>query len=65
MEYELSVQSLQLYFLGIPFDVSHYNVLLSVYLQNHHSFSPLEILEDMKSNGIEPNQVCMKFSLEN
>jgi hypothetical protein len=43
--------------LGVHFDVSHYNMLLSVYLQNHHSFSPLEILEEMKTGAVEPNQV--------
>ena len=50
-------------FLGIQFDVSHYNVLLSVYLQNHHTFSPLEILEEMKKNNVEPNQVCLTGKL--
>jgi hypothetical protein len=36
-------------------------VLLSVYLQNYHSFSPVEILEEMKSGGVEPNQVGIQI----
>ncbi|CAB3985562.1 Leucine-rich PPR motif-containing, mitochondrial [Paramuricea clavata] len=49
---------------GIHFDVSHYNVLLSVYLQNYHSFSPVEILEEMKSGGVEPNQTTLVLFIQ-
>ncbi|KAL3266917.1 hypothetical protein HHI36_011067 [Cryptolaemus montrouzieri] len=43
--------------LNIPMDVSHYNALLRVYLENEHSFSPVEFLAEMKEKGIEPNRV--------
>ena len=49
---------------GIQFDVSHYNVLLTVYLQNHHSFSPLEILEEMKTGAVEPNQTTLVLFIQ-
>ncbi|XP_030763676.1 leucine-rich PPR motif-containing protein, mitochondrial [Sitophilus oryzae] len=43
--------------LNVPMDVSHYNALLRVYLENEHPFSPTEFLSDMESKGIEPNRV--------
>ncbi|XP_063242318.1 leucine-rich PPR motif-containing protein, mitochondrial [Bacillus rossius redtenbacheri] len=43
--------------LGVPMDVSHYNALLRVYLENEHKFSPTEFLADMEKKGIEPNRV--------
>ncbi|KAK9870349.1 hypothetical protein WA026_006434 [Henosepilachna vigintioctopunctata] len=43
--------------LNIPMDVSHYNALLRVYLENEHSFSPVEFLAEMKEKGVEPNRV--------
>lgn len=42
--------------LNIPMDISHYNALLRVYLENEHSFSPSEFLADLESKGIEPNR---------
>lgn len=38
-------------------DVSHYNALLRVYLENEHPFSPTEFLAEMDARGIEPNRV--------
>lgn len=38
-------------------DISHYNALLRVYLENEHPFSPTEFLTDLESKGIEPNRV--------
>lgn len=38
-------------------DVSHFNALLRVYLDNEHPFSPTEFLADLKAKGIEPNRV--------
>lgn len=38
-------------------DVSHYNALLRVYLENEHSFSPTEFLSNLEAKGIEPNRV--------
>ncbi|XP_050307850.1 leucine-rich PPR motif-containing protein, mitochondrial isoform X2 [Anthonomus grandis grandis] len=43
--------------INVPMDVSHYNALLRVYLENEHPFSPTDFLSDMESKGIEPNRV--------
>ncbi|KAK8734064.1 hypothetical protein OTU49_005996 [Cherax quadricarinatus] len=43
--------------LHIPLDISHYNTLLRVYLENEHKFSPTKFLADLEKNGIEPNRV--------
>ncbi|XP_053691599.1 leucine-rich PPR motif-containing protein, mitochondrial [Sabethes cyaneus] len=43
--------------LNVPMDISHYNALLRVYLDNEHSFSPTEFLADLKAKGVEPNRV--------
>ena len=37
-----------------------YNALLSVYIQNNHKFSPLEVLEQMQQHDLEPNRVRRK-----
>ncbi|KAG9484422.1 hypothetical protein GDO78_010025 [Eleutherodactylus coqui] len=41
--------------LGVEFNVSHYNVLLEVYLQNEHVFSPTEFLAKMEEANMEPD----------
>lgn len=38
-------------------DISHYNALLRVYLENEHKFNPTEFLQDLTSKGVEPNRV--------
>lgn len=38
-------------------DISHYNALLRVYLENEHKFSPAEFLQDLEKKGVEPNRV--------
>ncbi|XP_054261805.1 leucine-rich PPR motif-containing protein, mitochondrial isoform X2 [Macrosteles quadrilineatus] len=43
--------------IGVPLDISHYNALLKVYLENEHKFSPTEFLARLDENGIEPNRV--------
>lgn len=43
--------------LHVPMDVSHYNALLRVYLENEHTFSPTDFLSEMESIGVEPNRV--------
>ncbi|XP_050728830.1 leucine-rich PPR motif-containing protein, mitochondrial-like [Eriocheir sinensis] len=43
--------------LGVPLDISHYNTLLRVYLENNHKFSPTEFLAQLERNGVEPNRV--------
>ncbi|CAH2267569.1 jg11858 [Pararge aegeria aegeria] len=42
---------------GIPMDVSHYNALLRVYIENEHPFSPAKFLEEMEKKGLQPNRV--------
>ena len=34
-----------------------YNALLSVYIQNQYDFKPLDILDQMHQNNVEPNRV--------
>ncbi|XP_058057678.1 leucine-rich PPR motif-containing protein, mitochondrial [Anopheles bellator] len=46
--------------LNVAMDVSHYNALLRVYLDNEHPFSPTEFLAELQSNGIEPNRVTFQ-----
>ncbi|RZF34823.1 hypothetical protein LSTR_LSTR011210 [Laodelphax striatellus] len=46
--------------LGIPMDISHYNALLRVYLENEHNFSPVEFLSELEHKGIEPNRVTFQ-----
>uniref|UniRef100_A0A6B2E5A6 Putative bicoid mrna stability factor n=1 Tax=Phlebotomus kandelakii TaxID=1109342 RepID=A0A6B2E5A6_9DIPT len=43
--------------LNVPMDISHYNALLRVYLENEHPFSPTEFLSDLEGKGVEPNRV--------
>lgn len=42
---------------GVPMDISHYNTLLRVYLENNHKFSPTEFLAQLERSGVEPNRV--------
>ncbi|XP_059841699.1 leucine-rich PPR motif-containing protein, mitochondrial isoform X1 [Hypanus sabinus] len=46
--------------LGGVYDVSHYNALLKVYLQNEHKFSPTEFLAKMESANVQPNRVTFQ-----
>ncbi|XP_019715884.1 leucine-rich PPR motif-containing protein, mitochondrial [Hippocampus comes] len=43
--------------LGAQYDVSHYNALLKVYLQNEFKFSPTDFLAKMESANVLPNRV--------
>ncbi|XP_037957314.1 leucine-rich PPR motif-containing protein, mitochondrial [Teleopsis dalmanni] len=43
--------------LNVPMDISHYNALLRVYLENEHQFSPTDFLSEIESKNIEPNRV--------
>ncbi|XP_020656183.3 leucine-rich PPR motif-containing protein, mitochondrial isoform X3 [Pogona vitticeps] len=43
--------------LGITYDISHYNALLKVYLENEHEFSPTEFLKKIEEANIQPNRV--------
>ncbi|XP_049868249.1 leucine-rich PPR motif-containing protein, mitochondrial [Pectinophora gossypiella] len=42
---------------GVPMDISHYNALLRVYLENEHPFSPAKFLEELELKGLQPNRV--------
>ncbi|XP_063530687.1 leucine-rich PPR motif-containing protein, mitochondrial [Cydia strobilella] len=42
---------------GIPMDISHYNALLRVYIENEHPFSPAQFLEELEKKGLQPNRV--------
>lgn len=46
--------------LSVAMDVSHYNALLRVYLENEHEFSPTDFLADLQTKGIEPNRVTFQ-----
>lgn len=39
------------------YDVSHYNALLKVYLQNEFKFSPTDFLAKMEAANVQPNRV--------
>lgn len=43
--------------LKVPMDISHYNALLRVYLENEHPFSPTEFLAELEAKGLEANRV--------
>ncbi|XP_003926809.3 leucine-rich PPR motif-containing protein, mitochondrial [Saimiri boliviensis] len=43
--------------LGAVYDVSHYNALLKVYLQNEYKFSQTDFLAKMEEANIQPNRV--------
>ncbi|XP_071336267.1 leucine-rich PPR motif-containing protein, mitochondrial [Trachinotus anak] len=43
--------------LGAQYDVSHYNALLKVYLQNEFKFSPTDFLVKMEAAKVQPNRV--------
>ncbi|KAJ8250644.1 hypothetical protein COCON_G00225660 [Conger conger] len=43
--------------MGMTYDISHYNTLLKVYLQNEHKFSVTEFLAKMEAAKIQPNRV--------
>lgn len=42
--------------LDVKLDIGHYNSLLKVYLENDYRFTVTEIINNLKSQGIEPNQ---------
>ncbi|KAM3606567.1 uncharacterized protein V6R79_018880 [Siganus canaliculatus] len=43
--------------LGAQYDVSHYNALLKVYVQNEFKFSPTDFLAKMEAANVQPNRV--------
>ena len=49
------------FFADVELETTHYNALLSVYIQNRHKFSPLEFLAEMQESKIQPDKVCLEF----
>lgn len=43
-----------------PLDASHYNALLNVYLDIDYPVDPLEFLETMKNDNVDPNRVTFQ-----
>lgn len=48
-------------FADVPLDISHYNALLKVYLENRTEFSPFEFLQELEKNNIVPNRVTYQY----
>lgn len=42
---------------GVTLDISHFNTLLRVYLDNGRDFSPPEFLAEIAKEGLQPNRV--------
>lgn len=48
--------------LGVTLDISHYNALLRVFVENEHQFVPTDILAEIKNKGLEPNRItCQRL----
>ena len=41
--------------LDFKLDVSHYNAMLNVMVENESEFNPVDILQALKEAGLEPN----------
>lgn len=41
-------------------DISHYNALLKVYLENEYPFEPADFLATLKQKRLEPNRVTIQ-----
>ena len=42
---------------GVKLDISHYNSLLRVYVENEYRFNPMDFLKKLHEKGVEPNRV--------
>lgn len=45
----------------MPLDIMHYNLLIKMYTENGHQFEPMELVNEMRSVGIEPNHRTYEF----
>lgn len=45
--------------LQVMLDISHYNALLRVYLDNEHKFDCMGFLKMLEEKNIEPNRVML------
>lgn len=42
-------------------DISHYNALLKVYLENKTDFLPFEFLKELEASNLRPNRVTYQY----
>ncbi|XP_078050440.1 bicoid stability factor [Augochlora pura] len=49
---------------NVPLGIDHYNERLQIYLKNNYDFSPTDILQSMKENGIHPNITTYEWCIE-
>jgi len=49
--------------LGISLDVSHYNALLKVHIENEHKIVPSDFLSHMEDMGVSPNRVTFQHMI--
>jgi pentatricopeptide repeat protein len=49
---------------GIDLDVTHFNALLTAYVENDHKFAPLELVEEMRQKEINPNAATFQLLLK-
>lgn len=43
--------------LKAPLDLNCYNALLKIYVENNHTFNPMEFIQTMEAKSIQPNRV--------
>ena len=43
--------------LKTPLDLNCYNALLKIYVENNHTFNPMEFIQTMEAKSIQPNRV--------
>ena len=49
--------------LEVPLDISHFNSLLRIYLENEHTFNPLRFLSTIIERDIQPDRVFICICL--
>lgn len=47
----------------VALDVSHYNALLRIHVENEHNVSPTDFLSWMEGKGIAPNRVTFQVAV--
>lgn len=45
--------------LNAPLDINCYNALLKIYVDNNHSFNPMEFVKSMEEKSIQTNRVLI------
>ena len=46
---------------NIKMEIGHYNALLKCYIDNDHTFTPLDFLETLAENNLEANRVTYQY----